>query len=168
MRVIPEQWKQHDENYWVSDLGRVKRVYKNGKEYYLKPVRRDEKDTRYRVKMNGKYISLQRLIWETFRGKIPDGYCVTSKYRTMNELYNLQLIPRIKRGELSGKSRRKKVINLDTGVVYPSVRSVEKYLPICHTSVTYYCQGKIKKPIYNLEFFDEDKSYKKTLKFIRS
>ena len=30
----PEIWKQYlDTDYWVSDQGRVKRVYRSGKEY---------------------------------------------------------------------------------------------------------------------------------------
>ena len=34
-----EEWKQYEPypSYWVSDLGYVKRIYKNGKERILKP-----------------------------------------------------------------------------------------------------------------------------------
>jgi len=167
--VIPEQWKRYDENYWVSDQGRVKREYKNGRVNYLTPVPRSKGDKSLRVKICNRYVSLRRLIWKTFKGEIPDGYGVVNKNRchTMNELYNLELLPINKCVAMNSKSRKKKIVNLDTGVVYPSSREAEKYLHMTHTTIVNYCLGKIKNPVYNLEYFDEDKNYKKTLHFIR-
>ena len=35
-----EEWKQYQPfaSYWISTLGDVKRIYKNGKEHILKPT----------------------------------------------------------------------------------------------------------------------------------
>ena len=167
--AIPERWKKYDEKYWVSDQGRVKREYKNGRVNYLTPVKRDKTDKQLRVKINNKYVPLRRLVWETFNGKIPDGYGVINKNRchTMNELYNLELLPKNKCVALNAVSRRKKIINLDTGIVYPSSREAEKYLYLTHTAIVNYCLGKTKNPLYNLEYFEEEKKYKLDLKFIR-
>ena len=99
MTEFPEQWKRYDDNYFVSDLGRVKRVHRNGKETYLTEQKRRPNDKSVRVKMYGKYVTVKRIVWETFKDKIPDGYCVAHKNGcfTMNDIYNLELIP-IKQG----------------------------------------------------------------------
>ena len=91
MTDIPEQWKPYDDVYWVSDQGRVKRIYKNGRVNYLNVHTRFKGDKQLRVKIRGKYVSLRRLVWETFVGKVPDGYGVVNKNKcyTMNDLYNL-------------------------------------------------------------------------------
>lgn len=169
MQIIPEQWKQYDENYWVSDQGRVKRVFKNGRVTYLIPQKRRKEEKTYRVKIYSKYVSLNRLVWETFNGKIPDGYVIVHRNGcyTMNELYNLKLIKKSDACRISGIAQRKKVINLDTGIVYPSTRAAAKYLNMSKTNVSYYCNNVVANPIYNLEYYDDDKNYKRTLRFIR-
>lgn len=166
---FPEQWKQYDKNYWVSDLGRVKRVYKNGREHILTPVKRAKNDTSLRVKLNNKYVSIRRLVWQTFKGDIPDGYGVVNKNGcyTMNEIYNLKLLPL---GQCKGNhksTRRKFVVNLDTGLVYPSIRESARRLNICYRTAWEICAGKIKKSKYHLEFYDENKRYNKMIRFIR-
>lgn len=167
--VIPEQWKRYDENYWVSDQGRVKRVFKNGRVNYLTPIRRNAVDRGYRVKLYSKYRNLNKLVWETFKGKVPDGYTVVNKngFSTMSDIYSLKLMDRNKSCGLNVYSRRKKVVNLDTGVVYPASRVAAKYLHLSKTTINNYCNKKTGKPLLNLEYFDEDKTYKKTLHFIR-
>ena len=170
MNPIPEQWKKYDEQYWVSDQGRVKREYKNGRVNYLTPVKRDSKDTQLRVKMHNKYIPLRRLIWTVFRGEIPEGYGVVNKNgcRSMNDLYNLQLLPMRQCVATNRYSHMKKIVDLDTGIVYPSTRIAEKYLSVTHCTISNYCMGKVKNPKHNLEYFDENKRYKKSLRFIRA
>ena len=85
----------------------------------------------------------------------------------MNDLYNLKCVP-IKEGiKQNDKSKMKQVINLDTGVVYPSTRCAAERLYVSHSTVTNYCRNKFKSSAYNLEYFDEEKDYGKELKFIR-
>ena len=62
----PERWKQYDKDYWVSDLGRVKRVYKNGNVNYLSLVKRDSTDKSLRVKIHNRYVSIRRFVWAMF------------------------------------------------------------------------------------------------------
>ena len=166
----PERWKQYDKDYWVSDLGRVKRVYKNGNVKYLSQVKRDSKDKSLRVKLHCKYVSIRRLVWTIFNGEIPEGYAIINKNgcHTMNDLYNLVMVPMHDGVVQNNKSKMKQVINLDSGVVYPSVRYAGQKLHISHQSIAYYCRGKCKNPIYNVEYFDEDKDYRMNLKFIRA
>ena len=64
--------------------------------------------------------------------------------------------------------RRKKVINLDTGIVYPSAREAGKHLYISKSAIVMYCNDQVLNPSYNLEYYDEDKNYKKSLHFVRS
>lgn len=169
MIVYPEQWKQYDENYWVSDQGRVKRVYKNGRVHYLSAVRRNKIDKSLRVKLHGKYVSLRRLVWKMFRGEIPDGHTIINKNgcHTMNELYNLICVPIKVSINQNNKSKMKKVINLDTGIVYPSLRYAARRLHVTHSTVYHYCKNMSSTPLYNLEYYDEEKEYGKQLKFIR-
>lgn len=169
MKDIPEQWRKYDDNYWVSDQGRVKREYKNGSVHYLSQAARHKKDKSLRVKLYGKYVSVRRLVWKTFKGEIPSGYTIINKNgcSTMNDLYNLICVTLKDSITQNTKSKCKQVINLDTGVVYPSVRYAANKLYVSHSLVSYYCQNKFKNPIYNLEFYDEDKEYKMKLKFIR-
>lgn len=170
MEIIPEQWKQYDEKYWVSDQGRVKRIYKNGTEHYLKPCLRDPHDiySGYRVKMNNRYYTLNRLVWETFNGKVPDGYGVNGKLgKSIHDLYSLQLLSLEECQSIAGKRRRRKVVNLKTGEVYPSVKYAEKALFFSKGGVSSRCNGKVKDDTLQLEWYDETKQYKQDLKFIR-
>lgn len=167
----PEQWKESKyKDYWVSDLGRVKHVYKNS-EHILTPVVHSKRDKSLRVKINNKYVSLRRLIWETFIGEIPDGYGVVTKdgCRTMNEVYNLKLLSLKECSALNRFSRRKEVIDLDTKTVYASVRLAGEKLFICSTTVSNLCKNKYKTKLYNLEYYDESKNYGRIekLKYIK-
>ena len=149
-----EQWKQYDANYYVSDQGRVKRVYGNGKVNILKPLPRDKI---LRVKLYGKYITLNRLVWETFKGKIPEGYTAINKngFYTMNDIYSLKLV---KLSSLKGGRRTRQVIDLKTGVVYPSLRFAEKKLNVSHEWICKICQGYPSEK-YKLEYYDENREY---------
>ncbi len=168
----PEQWKESKyKDYWVSDLGRVKHVYKNS-EHILTPVIHSKRDKSLRVKINNKYVALRRLIWETFKGEIPEGYGVVTKNgcRTMNEIYNLKLLPLRECNAVNKFSKRKAVIELDTKVVYPSLQIASEHLYICRTTVSNLCRGTYKydknNKLYNLEYFDESKNYGKRVKVI--
>ena len=165
-----EIWKKYDDNYLVSDLGRVKRIYKNGNEHYLQYVPRSKTDRQLRVKIYHNYVPIRRLVWTIFRGEIPDGYAVVNKNgcHTMNELYNLMLMPMNVSKSLNRFSRRKPIIDLDTGNVYASSRIAAKHLFLTKTAVLDYCHGKINNPIYRLKFFDETENYRRVLTFIKS
>lgn len=152
---FPERWKQYDENYWVSDQGRVKRVHKNGKEIILKPVPRDKT---LRVKIYRNYVNLNKLVWKTFKGEIPEGYYVLNKNRcyTMNDVYSLKLF---KVSEIKGRHHGRSVIDLKTGLVYPSTRFAGRKLNISHNWVGVICRGEKQSEKYKLEYYNEEKEY---------
>ena len=135
-----EVWKKYDDKYYVSDLGRVKRVYKNGRINYLNLVARSKTDTQLRVKLYRNYVPIRRLVWTMFNGPIPEGYAVVNKNgcKTMNELYNLELMPINQSKGLNKYSRRKPIIDLDTGKVYVSSRVAAKHLFMTKTALTRY------------------------------
>ena len=108
----PEQWKRlRDTNYFVSDQGRVKHVYKNGHEYLVEGTLKISKRGNKQIvfKLNGRQIAIKNVVWEVFRGKPPAGYRICHKnmrYRN-NSLYNLQLCTVQECGsKYGGKNRR--------------------------------------------------------------
>lgn len=169
---VPEQWRRYDDVYWVSDQGRVKRIYKNGSISYLTPRLRGDKNKKcdsLRVKLYGRYVTLNKLIWETFRGKIPEGYTVVNKYgySTMNDVYSLELISLKKINKFSRRPTSKPVIDLKSGWVYPSCRDLARRLNTNHQTVRNWCQHKYKNDSKRFEFYDETRKYPMILKFAR-
>jgi hypothetical protein len=170
----PEQWRQYDECYWVSDLGRVKRVYKNGRVYYLHAFPRCScrGDRVVRVRIHSKAFVLNKLVWQVFRGDIPDGYTVVNKngYYTMNDLYSLRLVKISDCKKRSAISRGRKVIDLHTGIVYPSCRYLARKMGISHMTIINFCNhDRPSKKDYHVEYYDENKSYSGLkIRFIRS
>lgn len=156
---IPEQWRRYkDTNYWVSDQGRVKHVYKNGKEHECGWL--DKKKThQLMVKINGKDIKLDRLVYKTFKGEIPKGMALIHKngLKRDNSIYNLKLVTPEYCGKHYGhKSKSQKVYCKENNMIYRSARAVERYLPLNRQSVTDICNGKTKKPLMDLYWYDEE------------
>lgn len=168
---VPEQWKQFgDTPYYVSDQGRVKRIYKNGRISYLKPVPRGYgSGNSVRVKILRKYYILNKLVWEVFRGPVPDGYTVVNKYGYLkiNDVYSLRLIP-IREAVKKGMPQKgRPVIDLNTGMVYPSGRVLAKMLNKPHTTINNWIARKYKSTPKRFECYDENKKYKMTVRFVR-
>lgn len=153
-----KKWVNFIDNYWVSDDGAFQRRYKNGKIKNLKTYTKSNNRHNLVIKIHQKEVNARRLVWETFNGAIPEGYIVRNKhgYKTMCDIYNLECVPRIKEQRLGGMARGKRVKDKDTGRIYKSARTAEKYLHISAQSICDYCNGRIKKPLYNLEWFSED------------
>lgn len=159
----PERWKQYkDTDYWVSDQGRVFRRWKS-KDTEITGYRRTRKKSsngkQIYVKFYGKEKTLKNIIWETFRGPIPEGMMVVHKNgaATMNDLYNLELITQKESGQRYGHmSKRRKIINLNTGKIYRGTRDAAAKLYISRQTVSDYCNGKIEKPAYRLAWISEE------------
>lgn len=153
----PEHWKQYIDGYYVSDQGRVKHIFKNGRTSYLTPVKRTKS---MRVKIHSSNVTLNKLIWQTFKGEIPNGYTVLNRngYHTIHDLQSLVLV---KENDVKGGHKGKKVIDLRTGIVYPSARYAESKLKVSHNWICAICRGDKQSEKYKFEYYDEDKEYER-------
>lgn len=159
----PEIWRQYlDTNYWASDQGRIKKVYKNGNEYEVMGYwhRRRTSRPRRMVKIYGKEIFFKTVIWVSFKGKVPDGYAVAHRNGLQNDnsLYNLYLTTPKELGEKTGHiSKSQKVINLDTGKIYRSAKAAGDDLSYHKQSIADICNNKRKRqPIPNLYWWNDE------------
>lgn len=97
---MKEQWKPVEgyENYMISNLGRVKSLnYKRtGKEKLLSPIKNRQDYLFVILYKNGvgKSFRINRLVWQTFVGEIPDGLQVNhiDENKENNRLENLNLM----------------------------------------------------------------------------
>lgn len=170
---VPEQWKQYkDTPYFVSDQGRVKRIYKNGRISYLTPVVRgggNKECNSVRVKIYENYRTLNKVVWETFRGEVPEGYIVANKggYSKINDLYSLELITIRETNRYSQRPTSKKVIDLKTGWVYPSCRDLARRLKKPHSTVQSWCEHKFIHSPKRFEYYDENRKYPMIVRFAK-
>lgn len=160
VKDMPERWKQYkDTNYWVSDQGRVKHKYKNGKEHECGWVDKRHTNNQMVCKINGKDIKISKLVYETWVGKIPKGTGLVHKngLKKDNSIYNLKPVSFEELGKKYGhKSKCQKVYNKENNMIYRSARAVERHLPISRQTVTDICNGKVKKPLMDLYWYNEN------------
>lgn len=136
--------------YWISERGRIKHVYKNGKEYLLSPYTSKRHSICY-VKIHGVEINFAHLVYETWVGKIPDGYKIIHvDYQIRNNaVWNLKCVPRKVNGKRTGwlANRNKPVVCERKKKIYWSTRNAAKDLGISYTSVSDYCNGVRNSPL---------------------
>lgn len=151
-----ETWKPypHSPRYDVSDEGRV-RIHLKNKTRIVNPICHKGY---MQINIDSKSKSLRRIVWETFKGDIPEGFTVASKngFRTICNIDSLELVS--KEEERSRRRRGKAckpVINLDTGEIYRSRNEAAKKLYLDRTAVGKYCRGERKKRTYNLRYLEE-------------
>ncbi|MGQ2984872.1 HNH endonuclease [Flavobacterium sp.] len=75
--AVNEQWKaiKANQNYEVSDQGRVRHHYKNGKVKVLAPLTNGQNDNDYLfVMIDSKKNYIHHLVLEAFVGEKPEGY----------------------------------------------------------------------------------------------
>jgi len=94
-----EQWKavKQNENYEVSNLGRVRHHYKNGKTKILSPMSNCQNDNDYLfINIDGKKYYIHILVLETFIGEKPIGYECDHRNsnRQDNSISNLRYLTR--------------------------------------------------------------------------
>lgn len=130
-------------------------VYKNGKTKKLKTYRHR---SLLSIKIHQKECNARRIVWETFRGSIPDGYDVRNKngYKTWCDVYSLECVPKKVVQSEGAKSRGRKIIDLDTRKIYRSTRDAVKYLHISRQTICDYCNQRTKKPMLNLRWYSEE------------
>lgn len=99
MKKQNEIWKsvKQNENYEVSDLGRIRHTYKNGKTRGLSPLSNGQKENDYLfIMIDGKKYYIHCLVLESFVGKKPQGYECDhiNSNKQNNSLSNLQYLTR--------------------------------------------------------------------------
>lgn len=157
-----EIWKRYeDTNYYFSNMGRAKKIYKSGKERLLHPYRVVPKkgSWRYVIKINGKENTFAPIIYRLFNGVIPDDHVVIHRNKVLsdNSAINLKTMPRTMLGTLYGgrTSKRKLVYCFDNKKIYKGTREAAKDLNINRQSICDYCNRKVKKPLYRLKWLEE-------------
>ena len=152
----PERWRQYkDTDFYVSDQGRVKRIIK-GKEYELGFFAKHESKQTNTVKINNKNIPIKNLVYELFKGEIPKGYYVVHKTGKHDDsIYNLEAITVQEHGHRIGKfGNSRKVADLDKRIIYRSASEAGRRLHCSRQVVCGICEGKRKKPMFNLAWYD--------------
>ena len=176
---MKEIWKKIDgyEKYSVSSYGRVRNDNKN---LILKP-----EITRYgyyRVRLKGKHICVHQLVARAFipyTGLNPDGTEIKgrvevnhkSEIKTDNRVENLEWcdqrynhnygtrLERVAAKKRNNPKESKKVLCVETGVVYLSTHDVERKLGFKHSNISGCCHNKPKHETrygYHWKFVEED------------
>lgn len=166
--IIAYQWK--DTHYYVDEEGGVHHLYSKGairrlKPYYKKNAKGKKKwVVHLTIDGKRKEVLVSRMVWEVFKGEIPEGYFVVhiNGASTMNDLYNLKLVSRKDLGKQYGGFAGRLIINLDTGDVYRGTRRAGKALYCSRTTISDICNGKCKNPIVNVAWYERtDRIHKK-------
>lgn len=158
IKNMPEQWRQYKDTYfYVSDQGRVSHHCKNGKIFECGFSKSSGNSNSMVVKVNQKCVQISIMVYQTFKGEIPEGYRVVHKnglYRD-NSIYNLELVKISDCGKRFGHmSKSQKVYCKETNKVYRSARAA-KVLPVTAQTICYICNGEIKKPCMNFYWYEK-------------
>ena len=153
-------WKQYrDTDYYLSPAGKIIRRYKKGDKPlkgYMHWKRNQHGNSYYVFKCYGSEVVLSRAMWETFRGEIPSGCLIIHKngIKTMNNLDNLICVDKKKNGIMTGGRTRiaQTIVDKDTGKTYQGTRAAGKALHISRQTVSEYCNGRVKNPMFNLSW----------------
>lgn len=158
-----EVWKQYrDTTYDVSNFGRCRHRYKSREPRIMTPYRKYPKRGPYYmlVKIDGKAVKLRTMIWETFKGPVPDDHCVIhrNKIPSITELSNLALVPRSELGTRYGgsTSQARLIYDIEKRKFYRGCRAAAKALYISRQTVCDICNGKVKKPMVRIRWATED------------
>ena len=153
-----ELWKQYrDTDYHFSSYGRVKRIYRH-KERLLKPykVSRRNGSELWVVKVYGKETPVSRTVYELFIGTVPEGYNIIhrNKVQSDNAAVNLKAVSKKELGTLyGGRTRMQRLIyDMENKCFYKGTREAGKALHISRQTVSDYCNGKVKKPMFRLRW----------------
>lgn len=168
--------KGYEGKYEISILGELRRIdYKQPRiltQYYHKRKRK----WFFKVTKDGKSseIIVPQAMWNTFKGTIPKGYCVTHRngIKSDNSLINLELTSRKDIGvKFGGTSRNIPVAKIDSNGeivdVYRSTREAGKENYLSRQTISDRCNNKVKKAFapdgYEYAFEDSEISMKHAL-----
>ena len=160
---VDEEWRSiSNSSYEVSNYGRFRRFYKYNYRY-LKTFKKGALQIiKLHINGKGKDYNVAKLVIETFLRKIKLNEVVYHKNGIIsdNRLSNLEITTRSEAGKRTGwQSNRKAIVMLDkNGIikeVFKGTRDAADKLFISRQTVSDYCNGKVKKPVYELYWADE-------------
>ena len=149
-----EVWELVDttKNLYISNMGRVKRIYANQRERMLKPYLRKGVPP-YLIKMNKKEVKVAQLVWRAFHG-IYD----TRRYslihtglKTDDRLMNLTLLSKQEAGSMfASRSRRRGIYKVDPEnrnilAFYKSSREAAAKEYCSYQTILDSCNGKTRR-----------------------
>lgn len=165
-----ELWRRvHDQGdgvqigiYYASSLGRIVKVYKNGKEHIMSYYsKKKDKCKKYYVKIHNYERIVAQVIYEAFYGRIQRGCSVyhVNGIKSDNAIANLRIATKSELGKKTGfrSGKAKAVYDIDNNRFYRSVREAARHLYVSSETVRNICLGKTKKPMYALMY---DPGYK--------
>lgn len=154
-----ETWKkiEYDQRYEVSNFGRFRKKLKNGYRY-LKPFKKHEL---YVVKIRDKELNCARLVANAFIKPLNNNEQVYHKNGLQFDNYwrNLEILSPKELGKKTGHiAKSKRVVEIKNNEIKRSWRSSRKAaeeLFISRQTVSDYCNGKVKKKMFNLMWEDD-------------
>lgn len=164
---MQEEWKRIDNTrYYVSNFGRIKKANPKNGYRFIKPFRHKNK---FIVKIEGKQRVVSRLVANAFIRPLKANERVFHKNNMEWDNYyrNLQIMGLKELGKRTGHiSRSKRVVEVKDGEIirdFRSIRECGRKLYMSYQTVLHYCNGLVKKPMYNLMFEDDyfDSCFKK-------
>ena len=155
-----ERWKHisYDSRYEVSNFGRFRKKNPKNGYRYLKPFR---KHNLFLVKIKDKDMNCARLVANAFIKELSTSDRVHHKngIEFDNHYQNLEVISLKRLGKLTGHiSRSQRVVLIEKQEIvktWRSSREAAKDLFISYQTVSDYCNGKVKKPMYKLMWEDD-------------
>ncbi len=160
---VNEKWKSiNNSDYEVSNYGRFRRKYKHNYRY-LKTFKKGAiQIIKLTINGKGKDYNVAKLVVESFIRKLKQDEVVYHKNGIIsdNKLSNLEITTRSEAGKRTGwQSHRKGIVMLDNeGVitkVFKGTKDAADKLFISRQTVSDYCNGKVKKPMYKLYWADK-------------
>lgn len=139
---VREHWKHIEgTNYYVSDEGRFACTY-NG-ERLVEPVYKPKTNS-YQIRIAGRFCIPARVVWEAFKGPVPEGYCVVNSrgYKTMWDIHSLKLISISEMTSNAAKSKARKVKDIETKKVYRNADEAGEDLFLTPNYVRNICEGR--------------------------
>lgn len=155
-KLLPGEWGPV---YKVNVDGQIFRQYKSG---WFEVMGYQRKNGNFVIKLQlpgGRFKEFvkRRLVFEAFHGPIPRGFIVTNRNSIKSDcrLLNLISVPLKERSKVTGpRSRSKPVVMVDDeGLIidsWPSARAAGIALFISYQTVNDYCNGRVKKKLFNL------------------
>ena len=149
-----EVWELVDttKNLYISNMGRVKRIYKNKRERMLKPYLRKGVPP-YFIKVNKKEVKVAQLVWKAFHGDYDTrSYSlIHTGLKTDDRLVNLTLLSKQEAGSMFGsRSRRRGIYKVDPEnwnvlAFYKSSREAAAKEYCSYQTILDSCNGKTRR-----------------------
>ena len=169
MQEIWKPIKNYESSYQVSNLGRIKRIYKNRPEKILKPVKGSFGYLYHSISSTGKSktIRLHRIVAESFipnpknypevnhidgnkENNLPSNLEWCTRSHNMKHAYckGLVVISNKTRDKISnilkqkGGTTNKKVINTETGEIFNSIKEAAKSINLVNSTLCAMLSGR--------------------------